>query len=110
RGDPAFLVNPERRDESRSRALLHAFQRAGEAARLEARNTLLGASRAAAGAAGAGGQIASLDQAVKQQQHEGKLIGLGAIGPALTELFKGIDFGGGEDMTPLPSRKPTIIR
>ena len=53
RGDVGFAINPERRDESRYRALANAFMRAKEQSRLEARDTLMSAARAATGAAGA---------------------------------------------------------
>lgn len=53
RGDTQFGVNPERRDESRYRALAQAFMNSKEAARREARDTLLAASRGITGSAGA---------------------------------------------------------
>lgn len=42
RGDRGFIVNPERRDEFRTSSLNKAFMDAGQAARDEARNTLMG--------------------------------------------------------------------
>lgn len=52
RGDPAFGIAPERRDESRAKAVAQLFQLSKERARDETRNQLLGASGASARAAG----------------------------------------------------------
>ena len=51
RGDVLGGVNPERRDEAIHRMLTSGFMEARERARMQARDTLLMASRAAAGAA-----------------------------------------------------------
>lgn len=53
RGDTQFGINPERRDESRYRALAQAFLDSKQAARREARDTLLAASQGITGSAGA---------------------------------------------------------
>ncbi len=53
RGDTGFAVNPERRDESRYRALATAFMESKEASRREARDTLLASSRGITQSAGA---------------------------------------------------------
>lgn len=51
RGGVGFGVNPERRDESRYKALARSFMESRENARREARNTLLGAAQGLTGSA-----------------------------------------------------------
>jgi len=51
RGGVGFGINPERRDESRYKALARSFMESRENARREARNTLLGASQGLTGSA-----------------------------------------------------------
>lgn len=51
RGGAGFAINPERRDESRYKALATAFMEAKDRSRIDARNTLLGQSQALQGAA-----------------------------------------------------------
>lgn len=51
RGGVGFGINPERRDESRYKALARSFMESRESARREARNTLLGASQGLTGSA-----------------------------------------------------------
>ena len=52
RGGPGFYVQPERRDESRSRALLYNFMLGRERANLQAQNALAASSGAVGNAAG----------------------------------------------------------
>lgn len=52
RGDPAVGINPERRDESRAKAIAQLFQLSKERSRDETRSQLINASGASARAAG----------------------------------------------------------
>jgi hypothetical protein len=87
RGDPGFVINPERRDESRYSAMMDAFMQAKERSRMEARNTLLTASQAATGAAGAYPVQAGVNrEALGQEMRAGSNEALASIG-AMADRF-----------------------
>ena len=93
RGDVGFAVNPERRDESRYKALANAFMRAKEQSRLEARDTLMGASRAATGAAGA--YPVATGYAGEQADFDRRMIGSSSLPSAGSSIQKALTAWGG---------------
>ncbi len=94
RGAPGFGINPERRDESRYRAIITFFEEAKDKARQLARQMLLQASQASAGAAGSFGPAVNAfgtygGYEANRQAGLGEAIGsLGAkLGPQIGEMF-----------------------
>lgn len=94
RGDPAFGIAPERRDESRAKTVAQLFQLSKERARDEARNSLLGASGASARAAGSYvpslsvfGRYGDINETMRASGYEG-----------LARMFENVgNFGQGGD-------------
>lgn len=111
RGSVGFGINPERRDETRAKALTDAFRSARERARLVARDTLLAASQGAANAAGAYAPSAGIlgqygqfntERRAGQQEAIGSAIeGLGPLTETLGQIFV--------DEPPIPRRRPEFV-
>lgn len=78
RGDVSYGINPERRDEAKTMALLEAFARAKINSRLEARDTLLRAGNAMMQGAYTGADLNDA-QRMNQQNIAGSMGGLAQI-------------------------------
>lgn len=102
RGDPSSLVNPERRDESRFRALLGEYERSKIQARDMARQYLLTASQgqaaasgAFAGPAGTIGEANVMNYRTGLDQQAAQIDALGSLPRALEDFIKIFQGGGG---------------